>query len=483
MKMRLPVQLPAMLALLTLLGTSAAYAAPTTTNGQISEPGERDRFSFRVDAERTFYFDALTEDTRLQWSLSGPRGTLVDRRGFNNSDSIRIDASNVLLPLVPGDYTLTVQAGSGETPAYAFRWVDLTETTPLTLGTTITNVLTPATATALYQFPATAGDQVRFNLVARTNFNGRIRLFGPAGGEILDSNAATSAVLNLPTTGNQTLLVEGDIYATGVSTVVFNLESLGNVPPPVPDGTPILLGATVTGTTAADTTNAYTLNLPAPARLVMDSLEPAAGVRWSLSGPDGLVVSQRPFASTDGYNGQSLLRLSAGVHQIRVSGTAGRSYGFRLLDLAAAPELVPSTRTTNTFATSRETLTYRFNGTAGSRWYHNFLGGDVSGSALLRIVDPFGGIAFETTVRDQYGPLTLNFAGQWTVLLEGYVADAISERDVVFQWLPVVDGFQPLTLGSLVSGAGRARGRPSGIPSRCRRPAACSWISGSNRRH
>lgn len=453
MKMRLPVQFAAMLALQTLLGTSAAFAAPTTTNGQISEPGERDRFSFRLDAERSFYFDALTQDTQLQWSLSGPRGTVVERRGFNNSDSIRISASNVLLPLVPGDYTLTVQAGAGETPAYGFRWVDLAEATPLTPGTTITHVLTPATATALYQFPATAGDQVRFNLVARSNFNGRIRLFSPNGGEILDSNAATSPVLDLPTTGNQTLLVEGDIFATGVSTVVFNLESLGNVPPPMPDGTPILLGATVTGTTAADTTNAYTLNLPAPARLVMDSLDPASGVRWSLSGPDGLVVSQRPFASTDGYTGQSLLRLSAGVHQIRVSGTADRNYGFRLLDLAAAPELVPSTRTTNTFATSRETLTYRFNAAAGSRWYHNFLGGDVSGSALLRFVDPFGGVVYETTVRDQYGPFTLNFSGQWSVLMESYVHDAIAERDVIFQLLPVADGFQPLTLGSVVSGA------------------------------
>ena len=69
MKMRLPVQFAAMLALQTLLGTSAAFAAPTTTNGQISEPGERDRFSFRLDAERTFFFDALTQEPQLQWSL------------------------------------------------------------------------------------------------------------------------------------------------------------------------------------------------------------------------------------------------------------------------------------------------------------------------------------------------------------------------------------------------------------------------------
>ena len=149
MKMRLPVRFPAMATLLTLLGIPAALAAPTTTNGQISEPGERDRFSFRLEAERTFYFDALTDNSRLQWSLSGPRGTVVDRRGFNNTDSIRIAADNVLLPLVPGDYTLTVQASNGETPAYGVRWVDLTEATPLTLGSTITNVLTPATATVL----------------------------------------------------------------------------------------------------------------------------------------------------------------------------------------------------------------------------------------------------------------------------------------------------------------------------------------------
>jgi hypothetical protein len=439
--------------LLSLWWGAAIAAAPATINGQLSQPGERDEFTFRVEGEKTFYFDSLKQDAQLHWSLNGPRGLLVEQRSFDQSDSFRIGVAHVLLPLVPGDYTLTVSASGGATPDYAFRWHDLADATLLTPGASITASLNPARTTALYQFAALAGDQVRLNVTAQTNFSGRLRLFGPGGQPLIDNGAVSSPVLNLPRSGNHTLLLEGDVYATGTSTVVFDVESLGNVPPVPPTGTALALDETVSGSlAAANTTNFYTLTVATPTRLVMDALEPASGVFWSLVGPDGRLVDRRSFQSSDGLSGTSLRQLSPGLHQLQIAGAAGVNYNFRLLDLAGAAELVPGTPTALTFANHRQTQLYRFNAAAGSRWFYHFLNGDLSGSTSLRLVDPFGAIAYESNARDQFGPFTLNLTGPWTVLLEGYIFETPAARTLEFNLLPVTDGAQAMALGAPVAG-------------------------------
>lgn len=56
---------------------SSLSAATVTTNGEIREPGERDTFTFRLEAERVLVFDSLTPEPQLRWSLTGPRGAVV----------------------------------------------------------------------------------------------------------------------------------------------------------------------------------------------------------------------------------------------------------------------------------------------------------------------------------------------------------------------------------------------------------------------
>ncbi len=451
--------LPAALFAAGVAFAASLTAATVTTNGEIREPGERDTFTFRLEAERVLVFDSLTPESQLRWSLAGPRGAVVENRSLANSDAQRLAAGSTLLPLVPGDYVLAVEGNGAATSPYSFRLADLADATVLTLGANVTNRLVPAQATAFYQFPASAGDQVRFDLLGRTNFDGRIRLFGPTGSVVHDGAATDSPVLSLSPAGTYTLLLEGDVYSTGESTVIFNLENLGNVPPPVLTGTAIALGQTVSGTTAAGTTNFFTVQLAVPTWVAMDALDPASGVNWSLTGPDGLVVNRRSWAGTDGISGDPLLRLSPGTHQLQVTGTANRDFAFRLLDVGAATPLVTGAPTTNVFATSRETVAYRFNAPAGSRWFYQFLDGDVSGNTYLRWVDPFGGVAYQSSARAQYGPVTLNLAGTWTLLVESYVHESPIERTLEFALLPVSDGLQSLTLGAVVDGAITAPGQ------------------------
>src|SRR4051812_12240119 len=54
-----------------------------TVAGDIRLPGEQDSFSYNFATPRRLYFDSLTNDNRVNWTLVGPPGTVVDHRGFN----------------------------------------------------------------------------------------------------------------------------------------------------------------------------------------------------------------------------------------------------------------------------------------------------------------------------------------------------------------------------------------------------------------
>ncbi|HXT39679.1 MAG TPA: hypothetical protein VN887_06615, partial [Candidatus Angelobacter sp.] len=165
---------------------SLCLAQTTITNivsGTISVPGERDVFTFSLDADARFYFDSLTNVSGLQWSLIGSPGTLVLNRSFSSSDAQSISDPDLFLPA--GDYTLTVQDPGGLTNDYAFRLVNLAEATLLVPGTVVTNNLVPANKSDFYQFNALAGDQFYFHQVARVSLpNTYWRLIDPYGNQV-----------------------------------------------------------------------------------------------------------------------------------------------------------------------------------------------------------------------------------------------------------------------------------------------------------
>src|SRR5882762_3518649 len=132
------------LPVLVSLLASTCLAQTTVTNvitGTIGVPGQRDVFTFSIGGDSRFYFDALTNVSSLQWSLSGPSGALVPNRSFGGSDAQSIGDPTVLLPA--GAYTLTIQDPGGATNDYAFRFVNLAEATLLTPGAVVTNTLSP----------------------------------------------------------------------------------------------------------------------------------------------------------------------------------------------------------------------------------------------------------------------------------------------------------------------------------------------------
>src|SRR2546425_8850114 len=123
---------------------STCLAQTTVTNvitGTIGVPGQRDVFTFSINGDSRFYFDALSNVSSLQWSLSGPQGAVVADRSFTSADAQSIPDPTLALPA--GAYTLTIHNPGGGTNGYVFRLVNLAEATLLTPGSVVTNTLSP----------------------------------------------------------------------------------------------------------------------------------------------------------------------------------------------------------------------------------------------------------------------------------------------------------------------------------------------------
>src|SRR5579863_2734953 len=193
-----------------------------TIQGNLDVPGEIDTFTFSVKDDSQAYFDSLTKNANLNWSLAGPAGQTVASRPFTTSDGAAF--ANPVLNLVAGSYTLTI-AGSGNAfGAYGFRLLDL-ETAPLlAVGADVSGTLVGGNSTNTYQFTATAGDSYSFNSVTTTGAtNDDWRLVDPFGDIVasqpLDTNLGTITLL---ASGTYTLLTEGSIFNSSDATYTIH---------------------------------------------------------------------------------------------------------------------------------------------------------------------------------------------------------------------------------------------------------------------
>ena len=89
-------------------------------NGSIDAPGEADRYVVNIDSGTRILFDSLTNNSQINWSLSGPNGTVVANHSFASSDSYDFGSANPLLRLEPGEYTFTIDGAGDSTGAYSF---------------------------------------------------------------------------------------------------------------------------------------------------------------------------------------------------------------------------------------------------------------------------------------------------------------------------------------------------------------------------
>ncbi len=440
-------------------GTYAFDMAPVTdglqalslgvvVNGAIAMPGQRQQYTFTLPAAARLYFDALTNNSNLRWSLEGPTNNVVNNRSFNASDAQSIGSP--LLPLAAGNYTLTVTGSGHTTGAYQFRLFDLATAAPLTLGTPVNGALNPANATVAYQFTLAAAGRVFFNYQSSSGLNNTyVRLVDAYGDTPISQSLFGDAGPLALGAGTYTLLIEGYIGDTGSGSYTFNVV-------PVTDGLQALsLGGVVNGAIAMPgQRQQYTFTLPAAARLYFDALTNNSNLRWSLDGPTNNVVNNRGFNASDAQSiGSPLLPLAAGNYTLTVTGSGHTTgpYQFRLFDLATAAPLTLGAPVNGTLNPANATVAYQFTLASAGKVFFNYQSSSGLNNTYVRLVDAYGNTPIAGSLSSDAGPLTLA-AGTYTLLIEGYIGDTGS-GNYAFDLAPVTDGMQALSLGVVVNGA------------------------------
>ncbi|MDO9047917.1 MAG: LEPR-XLL domain-containing protein [Methylobacter sp.] len=420
-----------------------------TVSGSINVQGEVDQYGFTLTQNTQIVFDSLTNNSNMNWSLSGPNGAVVGNRSFTNSDSVDASASP-LLNLAVGDYTLTVDANTDQTGAYNFRLIDVLKAQEITPGTDVTGTLDSATQTNVYKFNATAGEHYYFNSLNLTGGNTYWRLIDPNGNNVFGPSYVTNdADITTAVDGSYTLLVEGRVSATGSSNYSFNVQKVTD------DQSTLSLGSTVNGSIAhAGQRDFYSFSLSESKQLYFDALS-NSNVNWTLTDPRGAVVSGRNFTSTDAgsLGGSAIYDLIAGDYTLIIDGNTDMvgNYSFRVLDIAQATALTPGTTVSSQLSPANETDLYQFNVTAGERFYFDYK--SYSGSyPYWRLLDPYGQLVFgpDGFYADKE-PLTLTQTGAYTLLIEGYVYDTGVTGNYSFSVHKVTDDQATLTVGDTVS--------------------------------
>ena len=81
-----------------------ALTLGSAVNSDIAVTGETDVYTFTLASASNLYFDSLSDNGNLQWTLTGPAGTAVNQRSFTNSDWFA--SQQELRNLPAGDYRL-----------------------------------------------------------------------------------------------------------------------------------------------------------------------------------------------------------------------------------------------------------------------------------------------------------------------------------------------------------------------------------------
>lgn len=184
------------------------------TGSSLDTPGQIDTYLFHLDTSSQLYFDAQSADPNLQFSLTGPSGTisyLFDTADYWNTSPV--------MNLPAGDYSLKIDRTGGTTGPYQFNLVDLTSAVPIVPGTPVNGTLSPTNESHFYKFDGLAGEVYFIDAGEITGDipNANWRLIDPYGSVLAtsDLNGGDIEDLKLTNSGVFTLVIEGTNYESG----------------------------------------------------------------------------------------------------------------------------------------------------------------------------------------------------------------------------------------------------------------------------
>ncbi|MFT5535257.1 MAG: hypothetical protein ACI802_003521, partial [Candidatus Paceibacteria bacterium] len=199
----------------------------------------------------------------------------------------------------------------------------------------------------------------------------------------------------------------------------------------------------------------YEFDVQEARRVVFDSLTARNDLSWTLDGPNGQITS-RSFGNTDFFANSAAFELGPGKYKLTIDGQndALGAFALRMIDADAAVSMTPGVAVSGTLDSGNKTAVYRFNGTAGDRFFYtagNFTG--TGGTSVdWRLIDPYGrqeGATKYATNSDS-AAFTLQRTGEYLLLLEGSGANTASV-DYGVNLSRVTDSIAPMTLDAVTT--------------------------------
>ncbi len=414
----------------------------------IDVAGEVDQYIFTVSDPVSVVLD-IQSSLNMVWSLTGPKGAIVVNRAFTGTDSGQFSPSPVMVLDEPGIYQFRVQGNGGTTGSYNLRLVDIATATPLTPGTPVSGSLNPGLETDFYKFDATAGERFFFDDLSQSGGTIYWRLIDPLGRQVFLNSFNNVEPFAVSLTGTYTLTIEGQYTNASPINYSFNVQKVTDTT------TALTIGATVNAAIAhAGQQNAFTFSLATAAQLYFDTFTGDGNLVWSLVGPLGTLISGRNFTSSDSgqFGSSPVMTLGAGDYRIIVDGLAERvtGYSFRLLDVAAATPITPGTPVSGSLSPGNETDFYKFDATAGERFFFDDLS-QSGGTIYWRLIDPLGRQVFLNSFNN-IETFAVSLTGTYTLTIEGQYTNT-SPINYSFNVQKVTDTTAALTIGATVNAA------------------------------
>lgn len=367
-----------------------AISLGSVVSGQIDLAGQEQRFTFNLAAPGLFHFDVLTNrGAGLVASLAGP----VPSVGFGDTSLGAVDGPNAyynsqlppILALPAGSYTLRLTKSLVSTEgSFAFRITDLSAATALSNPGTNDYALNPPTAAKVFSLNIPAGHRLRVN-GSSTNMASTptLRVIDPDGVAVARGDYLQIDDLLITKGGLWRLVVDPDSGETSPDAMV----TLGvDASPDVQ--VPLVLGSSFSGTLVPNgPALVYEATFSETKRVVLDLVQGDEPIQLEVSGANIGVVNIG-LADADLSSGSGIpwaRELPPGTYTFRfrvpywaAAGTYPLS--FRILDMDAAPALVPGALQEIALADNRQMIIRKFALNEGGRVVHEPLSGSSFGA-------------------------------------------------------------------------------------------------------
>lgn len=428
-------------------GTPLAFG--TTYSGDLVPNGVTNSFTFSVAQPRWMVFDSLTNRSGPYRQIFGPGGTPVAYGNYINNTTV----GQSVFKAPAGDYQLQINGPGGYTNGYLFRVVDAGAGDVVSVDSTISGTLAPASGAVAYRVNLSAGQEIYIDALSDSGFTYYgypfLKLIDPNDVVLVDAGLTDQGPFQIAVSGTYTLIVSGSDYEpTAAGNYSFRIVS-------VTDGTQALaLNTPVTGAISQPgQVQTYTFTLPVRTTVSFDSVSNVNNIYWTLRGPTGVL------ANNVGMNGGGwfLNDLPEGDYSLTVTGSGGNTngYAFRLLSLAAGAPISVDAVVDVSLTPASSSKVYRFNGTAGQSVYFNQIsqsGFTYYGVPFWTLVSPSGAQVFDRSVGD-YGPVTLDETGTYSLIVGGAIQETSAAAASSFVVSGVTNLTSTLSLGADVVGS------------------------------